>query len=90
MNVDTIVRSIVTGNFSNDELNKVTQAVIFARSQITKSTIRTLVLGTQVKFTSSRTGQTLQGKVCKVGRKFVKVDVGNGYWRVPANMLETV
>lgn len=90
MQVDTIVRTIVTGNFSNDELNKIVEAVRFARSQITKSTIRTLTLGTQVKFTNSRNGQTLQGKVCKVGRKFVKVDVGNGLWRVPANMLEAV
>jgi len=42
-----------------------------------------------VKFTSSKTGRTMQGTVNKIAIKYVTVSVpGWGMWEVPANMLE--
>lgn len=91
ISIQDINSTIINGNFTNDQLDSITMAIRFARSQLTKQNIRTIVVGANVKFTSSRNNKTLQGKVRKVGRKFVTVDCGIDLaWRVPANMLEVV
>ena len=79
--------AIITGNFTNDQLNSIGDAIKFARAQIAKQNKFTLVKGTQVKFTNSRSGQTVVGSVEKVNRKFIIVKSGLSNWRVPANML---
>ena len=79
---------IMSSNLSNDDLNTVQQAITFARAQIAKTVRWTLVKGTKVKFTSSKTGALIVGTVEKVNRKFViVVSPTAGRWRVPANML---
>lgn len=88
--VQEINRAIIGGNFTNDELNSIVQAVQFVRAQITHRNVGSMVVGSQVKFTSSRTNNEVQGRVEKVGRKFVTINTGTMRWRVPANMLSRV
>lgn len=86
--------AIISGNFTNEDLNSIGDAIKFARSQIATKNKFTLVKGTKVKFTNSRSGRSVVGTVDKVNRKFIivreaKTNVfGDTIWRVPANMLE--
>ena len=94
--LQNINSAIVAGEFNNEELNKIAEAIKFARNQLVKENRGSLVVGTRVKFTSGRTGATVFGTVEKVNRKFIIVRETNpgrlssGIWRVPANMLEAV
>jgi len=90
MNIKEINSAIMFGDLTNDDLNSIGDAIRYRRSQLTTQTRRSLTLGCAVKFTNSRTGQLVTGKVNKINRKFVIVDAGFTRWRVPANMLETV
>lgn len=85
--IQDINSTIIGGSFTNEQLDSIVMAVKFARNQIAQKNKYTLVKGTSVKFVSSRTGQTMFGKVEKVNRKFVIVNTNAGNWRVPANML---
>ena len=87
MTLQEINRSIISGTFSNEDLNSIGDAIKFARAQIANKNKFTLVKGTSVKFTNSRSGQTVKGTVEKVNRKFIIVKSGLTNWRVPANML---
>ena len=89
MNVQDINTALVTGSFTNDQLSSVIDAVKFARSRLAQSTKVGLRVGNQVKFTSSKTGITMQGTVDKIAIKYVTVRTNQGLWRVPANMLTT-
>jgi exosome complex RNA-binding protein Csl4 len=89
--IQDINSTIISGQFTNDQLNSIVTAVTFARNQLAQKTRFTLVKGSAVKFTSSKSGQTVIGTVEKVNRKFVIVKENGkafGNWRVPANMLE--
>jgi ferredoxin-fold anticodon binding domain-containing protein len=88
--VQEINRAILSGNFTNDDLTSISHAVQFVRAQLAKRNVCTMVIGTQVRFTSSRSGKVIQGCVEKVGRKNVIINTGAGRWRVAANMLERV
>jgi len=90
MSVVAITREIVAGNLSNDELNKISEAIRFARSQITQQNRRSLVVGTKVKFTNTRTNQVMTGTIEKMALKFATVTTLAGRWKVPASMLEAV
>jgi len=89
VNITQINSSIISGDFTNDQLTSIMDAVKFARAQIAQKNKHTLILGTKVKFTNSRTGQTVVGLVRKVAIKFITVDTGRTLWKVPANMLES-
>lgn len=86
--IQEINSSIIGGNFTNTQLDSIMMAVKFARNQLATQAKFTFVKGTNVKFTNSRTGQTVIGSVEKVNRKFIIVRSGMTNWRVPANMLE--
>ncbi len=92
--IQEINSTIIAGNFTNDQLNGIIQAVKFARNQIATKNKFTFVKGTKVKFVSSKSGQYIVGTVEDVKRKFVHVRentsgrLTSGVWRVPANMLE--
>lgn len=93
LSIQDINSAIISGNFTNDQLNSVADALKFARSQIANQNKYTMRAGAQVKFTSSRTGQVIFGTVEKVNRKFIHVRENgklHGGWKVPANMLEAV
>jgi hypothetical protein len=89
MSVQTVNAEILAGNFTNEQLSSVIDAVKFARARLTEQNKRSLRLGGVVKFTSTKSGMTLQGTVDKIAIKFVTVRTPQGLWKVPANMLET-
>jgi hypothetical protein len=85
--ISEINRAIISGNFTNDQLTSIGDAIRFARAQLGQQNKYTLRVGTKVKFTSSRTGMEVSGDVQKINRKFVIVKSGVTNWRVPASML---
>jgi hypothetical protein len=86
--ISAINSAIISGNFTNDQLTSITDAIKFARAQIAQKNKYTLTVGTKVKFTNSRNGMVITGDVQKINRKFVIVKTGPlNTWRVPANML---
>ena len=91
--IQEINSTIIGGSFTNEQLDSISAAIKFARNQLATKNKFTLRTGSAVKFTSSRSGQTILGTVEKVNRKFIIVrETGKafGTWRVPANMLEAV
>jgi len=87
--IQQINSAIMFGNLTNTELSSIIDAVKWARSQLTKDVKNSIKTGQMVKFTSSKTGRTMQGTVNKIAIKYVTVSVpGWGMWKVPANMLE--
>lgn len=88
MSIQTVNAEILAGQFTNEQLSSIIDAVKFARARLTEQTKRSLKLGSSVQFTSNKTGLTLRGTVDKIAIKFVTVRTPQGLWRVPANMLE--
>ena len=82
--------TIVSGRFTNAELDSIQTAITFARSQLTQRNKSTFRRGDTVKFTSNRNGQTYQGTIEKIAIKFINVRTAVGVYKVPANMLESV
>jgi hypothetical protein len=89
--IQEVNTAIMFGNFTNDQLTSIVNAVQYARAQLGKQKIRTFTKGDTVKFTSAkRGGLVVQGTVTKVAIKYVTVKDGMMLWKVPANMLEAV
>ena len=86
--IQEVNSAIMFGDFTSDQLNSILAAVKFRRNQLTQQTKRSITIGSQVRFVSSRSGQTMAGTVEKVAIKYVTVRTGQGLWRVPASMLE--
>ena len=86
--IQEINTAIMFGNFTNDQLTSIVNAVQYARAQLGKQKIRTFTKGDTVKFHSTKRGVTVTGTVTKVAIKYVTVKDGAMLWRVPANMLE--
>lgn len=92
--IQEINSTIIAGNFTNDQLNAIVQAVKFARNQIATKNKFTFVKGTKVKFADHNTGQYIVGTVDEVKRKYIHVrEITSGRFvgrvcRVPASMLE--
>ena len=81
--IQQVNSAIMFGDFTNEELSSIIDAVKFARASIANQNKRALTLGTIVKFTSSRTGMPVTGTVQKINRKFIIVRETN-------NMLTVV
>ena len=90
MSVQSINNEILAGNFTNDQLSSIIDAVKFARARLTEKTKRALRIGDRVSFDSTKTGHTMIGDVTKIAIKYVTVKTASGLWRVPANMLTPV
>jgi len=90
MSIQSINREIVAGNFTNEQLTSIIDAVKYARGQLAKRNKASMMLGDSVEFTNSRTGRVMRGNVKKIAIKYVTVDTGAGAWRVPASMLKVV
>jgi tRNA(Ile2) C34 agmatinyltransferase TiaS len=88
--IQEINSTIVSGQFTNDQLHSILQAVTFARAQVRRNTMRSLRVGDTVRFTNSRNGQLVQGTVEKIAIKFVTVKTATTKWKCPGNMLEKV
>ena len=91
MNIKQINTAIMQGDFSNEELNSINDAIRFARAQLVVRNKSVLTIGSNVKFNSSTRG-TISGVVKKINRKFIIVDQPGQFrtWRVPASMLEVL
>lgn len=87
LSIQDVNSAIMFGNFTNEQLNSIAMAVKFRRTQITRETKRSLMVGDVVKFTHPRTGRTHQGSVVKIAIKNIKVKEGLTTWNVPANLL---
>jgi len=90
MNVSQINTAIVTGTWTNDELNAIADAVKFARARLATTMKFQVRAGTKVKFHSTKRGQTFEGTVTKMAQKYATISTATGLWKVPANMLEIV
>ena len=88
--IQEINSAIMNGNFTNDQLLSVIDAVKWNRSRLTERTKASLRVGDNVNFTSTKTGRNMTGVVTKIAIKYVTVKTINGMWRVPANMLSLV
>jgi K+-transporting ATPase A subunit len=87
MNINQINSAIMHGNFTNDQLDAVLQAVKFAREQIRREVRRELRIGCTVSFISNRNGQKYSGTVDSIKIKNAIVATPMGRYRVPCNML---
>ena len=90
MDIKEITNAIMFNGLTNNELNDITDAVRFARSQLTQMNKRAIRVGDTVQFTSNRNGMTYKGAITKIAIKYVTVKTGNLLYKVPANMLEAV
>ena len=90
MNITQINTAILQGSWSNDQLTSMIDAIKFARARLTEQTKRSLRIGDNVNFNSTKMGRNVTGVVVKIAIKFVTVKTVSGLWRVPANMLTVV
>jgi small-conductance mechanosensitive channel len=90
MNIMQINTAILQGSFTNDQLTSIIDSVKFARARLTEQNKRSLSIGDNVNFTSSKTGRNVTGVVMKIAIKYVTVKTIQGAWRVPANMLSKI
>jgi hypothetical protein len=90
MNITQINTAIMHGNFTNDELTSIIDAVKYGRSRLTREIKRGLAVGDNVNFTSTKLGRNVTGVVMKIAIKYVTVRTAAGNWRVPANMLSVI
>ncbi len=89
MKVQDINYAIISGIYTNDDLNSIADAIKFARAQLTKQQARALRVGDQVRFSSR--GNTYFGTIERLKLKNAFVKVGNfSRYNVPMNMLEAV
>lgn len=86
--IQQVNSAIMFGDFTNDQLDSIIAAIKFRRSTLTKINKRAFQPGAQVKFYSTKRGQTFTGTVEKVAIKFVTVRTSGSLWKVPASMLE--
>jgi hypothetical protein len=82
--------AIMFGEFTNEQLQSITDAIKYRRAQISKETKMALMPGDTVRFTDPRSGRTHQGNVVKITIKKVQVRENLTTWTVPANMLTIV
>jgi hypothetical protein len=91
LTIQEINKAIMFGSFTSAELNSIGDAIKFNRSQLIKQVKRSVTIGSTVKFTSNKNGNTYQGFVTKIAIKYITVKTHAGLqWRVPASMLELV
>lgn len=90
MDIKQINAAIISGLYTNDDLNSIAEAVKYARAQLSKINRRSLMPGDTVKFTSNRNGMTYKGTVERVKLKYILVNTPQGRFNVPGNMIEAI
>ena len=88
--VDNVTQAIMFGNFSNEDLEAVSQAIRYRRTQLSKEAKRAMAPGIAVKFYHPKQGRDITGTVNRIKQKYILVDTAQGRYNVPANLLETV
>ena len=88
MKINQIIAEI--HNMDSEGLNKVIEAVKYARAQGHRQAVRSLSIGDVVQF-DGKYGRTFKGTVKKINIKYVVINCGvDGNWRVPAGHLTQV
>jgi hypothetical protein len=90
LSIKEVNQAIMLQTWTNTELSSMIDAVKWARERLSKQVKRSITLGDNVEFTSSKSGRLMRGHVTKIAIKYVTVNTGLGLWRVPANMLTVV
>ena len=90
MDIKQVNSAIMFGAWTDIELRSMIDAVKWNRAQLVQQTKRSLSIGDNVNFTSSKTGRNVTGVVVKIAIKYVTVKTIQGAWRVPANMLSKI
>jgi hypothetical protein len=88
MNVNQIVTELMRGQLGNDDIERIAQALKYARAQVGKTVKRQLSPGVSVKFYHPKQGRDINGTVNRIKQKYVLVDTSAGRYNVPANLLE--
>ena len=88
--VDSVTQAIMYGNFTNDDLEAVSQAIRYRRAQLGREVKRAMAPGVAVKFYHPKQGRDITGTVNRIKQKYILVDTAQGRYNVPANLLETV
>jgi hypothetical protein len=88
--INDVTQAIMFGNFSNEDLEAVSQAIRYRRAQLSKEAKRSMAPGVTVKFYHPRQGRDITGTVNRIKQKYILVDTAQGRYNVPANLLETV
>jgi hypothetical protein len=90
LTIQQVNSAIMLQTWTDLELRSMIDAVKWNRTNLARQVKRSITVGDNVEFTSSKTGRLTRGFVKKVAIKYVTVDTGMGLWRVPANMLTKV
>jgi hypothetical protein len=91
VDVKQINSAIMWGTWTDAELNSMIGAIRFAQEGLRKQKIRSMQLGSTVRWASAKNPRGEQGTVEKIAIKYVTVNTAQGRrWKVPANMLEVV
>ena len=90
LTIQQVNSAIMLQTWTNVELSSMFDAVKWNRANLANQIKRSIQVGDNVEFTSSKTGRLTRGFVTKIAIKYVTVNTGMGQWRVPANMLTVV
>lgn len=90
MHIQEINRAIISGTWSDQELQSMMDAIRWNRASLQKQIKNTLRVGDTVEWHSVKRGLTGRGVVTKIAIKYVTVREGATLWKVPANMLTKV
>ena len=90
LTIKEINTAIMLQTWTDVELRSMIDAVKWNRANLAQRIKRSISIGDNVEFTSSKSGRLTRGFVTKVAIKYVTVNTGMGLWRVPANMLTLV
>jgi len=90
LSIKEVNQAIMLQTWTNTELSSMIDAVKWNREHLARQIKRSITIGDNVEFTSSKTGRLTRGFVTKVAIKYITVNTGMGLWRVPANMLSVV
>jgi hypothetical protein len=90
VDIKQVNSAIMFGTWTDIELRSMIDAIKWNRAQLQKQIKRSITIGTNVNFTSHKTGQNVTGVVTKIAIKYITVKTINGLWRVPANMLTVI
>lgn len=91
MSIKEIVAALTTEKYTNEDLDRVAQALVFARSQLRAEVRRTIKVGSRVQWDSTRAKCLMTGTVISIATKNATVNAdGVGAWKVPMNMLTMI
>ena len=90
LTIQEVNKAIMLQTWTNTELSSMIDAVKWNRANLANQIKRSIQVGDNVEFTSSKTGRLTRGFVTKIAIKYITVNTGMGMWRVPANMLSVV